>query len=315
MKAFNIKGNGIENLELDEFPMPEIGPNDLLVKTKAFSLNPVDRKVIDTEAVRKFLLNVADGEKVIGGWDLAGEVIKTGASVKKFKEGDHVFGCIHFPGDGKVYAEYDSAPSDEVALIPAGVSFESAAAASMAALAAYQALVTHGNIKKANKVLIHGASGGVGHFAVQIAKSFGAYVIGTTSTENKDFVKSIGADEVIDYKKERFEEVIKDADLVIDAINAQNLLRSLEAVRPGGTIVSLIADFDGAIAEKVKQKNVKAIKMGVYSSGTDMEKIAGLLGRGQLKSAIGNTFGFKDLPLAVAALDQVSHGKVVVKMD
>jgi NADPH:quinone reductase-like Zn-dependent oxidoreductase len=314
MKAFSLSGNGIEGLRLVEVTNPEPGVNEVLIKTKAVSINPVDIATMNIEAARKALLAPVQGQPIIGGWDVAGEVIKTGKSVAGFKAGDRVFGCINFPGKGQVYAELVSAPASQLALIPEGVSFESAAAACMAALTPWQALVTHGNIKKGDKVLIHAAAGGVGHFAVQIAKSFGAYVIGTASTANIDFIKSLGVDETIDYKRQKFEEVVNDADLVLDSIDAANLLRSLDAAKPGGIVVSLKSEFDGDIGKKSKEKNITGIRMGVTSNGSDMEKIADLMHSGKMRPFIYKVFQFNDLPQAAQAMGSVAHGKIVISV-
>ena len=272
MKAFVLEGNGIETVKLKEVPAPDPASNEVLVKIKGISVNPVDIATMTVPGVRGGLYVPKDGQPVIIGWDIAGEVISAGSGVTKFKAGDRVFGCIKFPGQGNAYAEYAAAPEDQIALIPENISFAEAAAASMAAITPYEALVDKGQIKSGQKVLIHAAAGGVGHFAVQIAKAFGAYVIGTASTANIDFVKSLGADEVIDYKTQKFEEVVTDADLILDSIDAANLLRSLDAVKNGGTVVSLKATFDGDIADKAKEKNVTGIREGINSKGERPQK-------------------------------------------
>lgn len=312
MQAFVLEGNGPETLRLHSLAIPQPADGEVLIRTKAISLNPVDIATMKIEPVRNGLYGAANGEDVIVGWDVAGDVVAASASVKNLKAGDRVFGCIKFPGRGKAYAEYATAPADQLAVIPEGVSYESAAAASMAAITPYGALVGKGKVSKKDKVLIHGAAGGVGHFAVQIAKSFGAYVIGTASGANLDFVRSIGADQVIDYRKEKFDDVVKDADLVLDSIDAANLLRSLDAVKKGGRVVSLKAEFQGEIDQKAKAKGVTGIRFGVYSNGADQQKIAELLASGKIRPAIFKTFAFGQLPQAVAAMATVGYGKIVV---
>lgn len=313
MKAYILEGNGIETLKLAELPAPEPGNGEVVIKTKAISINPVDIAMMTVEPVRNGLYNAVSGEQIIPAWDIAGEVIKVGQDVMDFKTGDKVFGCIKFPGQGKACAEFVAAPAEHLAMIPEGISFEHAAAATMAAITPYEALVVKGKLSAGDKVLIHAAAGGVGHFAVQIAKSFGAYVIGTASTANVEFVKSIGADEVIDYKTSKFEEVIKDADLVLDSIDAANLIRSLDAVKPGGRVVSLKATFDGEISEKAANKNVTGIREGISSSGELISKIAGLLASGQLKPVVFKTFDFAEFPEAAKAMGHVGFGKIVIK--
>jgi len=315
MKAFILEGDGIENLKLKELPNPVIGAGEVLIKTKAISMNPVDIATIKIAGVRGGLYVPTPGEDVIVGWDIAGVVESVGAEVTTLKAGDRVFGCIYFPGQGKAYADMVKAKPADIAIIPDNVTFEAAASAGMACLTPWLALVTRGKVSKGDKVLIHAAAGGVGHFAVQIAKHFGAYVIGTASTANVDFVKSIGADEVIDYKTTKFEDVVKDADLVLDSIDAANLLRSLDAVKPGGRVISLKAEFDGEIAEKAKSKNVTGIRVGVYSNGTDLIEIAKLLGSGAIKPVVSQTFKFADLPKAAGAMATILHGKLIISVE
>jgi NADPH:quinone reductase-like Zn-dependent oxidoreductase len=312
MQAFVLAGNGPETLSLRTLAVPQPAENEVLIRTKAISLNPIDIAAMKIEGVRGGVYGDLKGGDIVIGWDVAGEVVASGAAVKGLKTGDRVFGCIKFPGQGRAYAEYVTAPADQLALIPEGVAYESAAAASMAAITPYGALVGKAKVSRNDKVLIHGAAGGVGHFAVQIAKSFGAYVIGTASTANLDFVKSIGADQVIDYKKDKFEDVVRDADLVLDAIDATNLLRSLDAVKKGGRVVSLKADFQGEIDQKAKAKGVTGIRFGVYSNGGDQQKIADLLASGKVRPVIFKTFAFRELPQAVAAMATVGYGKIVL---
>ena len=314
MQAFVLEGNDIASLRLRTPDKPKLAAGEVLIRGKAISLNPIDIIAMQVEAVRGFLYGPADGSDIILGWDVAGEVVATDPSVTKFKPGDRVFGCIKFPGKGKAYAEYVAAPADQLALIPDGVTFESAAAACMAAITPYQALVDSGKLSKDDKVLIHAAAGGVGHFAVQIAKSFGAYVIGTASTGNIDFVKAMGADEVIDYKKQKFEDVVRDADLVLDSIDDANLLRSIDAVKKGGRVVSLKGNFEGDIDRKAKAKGVTGIRFGIHSNGVEQQKIADLLASGKLVSAIYKIWSFDDLPKACEALAKVGYGKIVVKV-
>ncbi len=194
MKAYTLKKNGgIENLKLSEIDKPKIKADEVLVKVKAISINPVDAFVRKNESSLQGILKPGkDEDTFILGWDVSGIVEEVGSDVKEFKNGDEVFGMINFPGNGKAYAEYVAAPANQITLKPKNISFEDAAAATLAALTAWQGLVTNAKIKKEDKVLIHAAGGGVGHYAVQIAKSFGAYVIGTGSSSKRDFVLKLG---------------------------------------------------------------------------------------------------------------------------
>jgi NADPH:quinone reductase-like Zn-dependent oxidoreductase len=206
MKAIILKDfGGVEQLELTELPTPVIGEGEVLVQIKAISINPVDVK---TRAGKGAAGKLKGESPMILGWDIAG--IVTESRAEEFEAGDEVFGMVNFPGHGRAYAEYVAAPADQLALKPTTVNFESAAAATLAALTAWQAFSDHGRLRAGQRVLIHAAAGGVGHFAVQIARHIGAYVIGTASAENKEFVLGLGANECIDYKTERFEEVVQE---------------------------------------------------------------------------------------------------------
>lgn len=236
MKAIiTHQAGGIENLQLHDVEKPTIRANEVLVETRAISINPADTKVKYAEEA---LLDLYGEERpIILGWDIAGTVIEAGANVTNFKVGDNVFGMVNFPGNGKAYAEYVASPESHLALIPEGVNFIDAAATTLAAMTAYQAL--NGRVNQGDKVLIHAGSGGVGHFAVQIAKQMGAYVYSTSSVRNKDFVMSLGADEHIDYREQDFEKVLHDIDLAFDTVSPENAEKSLQVLRSGGQLVSI----------------------------------------------------------------------------
>lgn len=314
MKAITLKKNGgVENLTLTDIAIPEIQANEVLVNVKAISINPVDASVRKNEGALQSILRPAKGEPVILGWDISGVVTKVGPGVKEFKEGSEVFGMVNFPGQGKAYAEYVAAPANQLALKPKNISFEAAAAATLTALTAWQALVTYAKVKAKDKVLIHAASGGVGHYAVQIAKYFGAYVIGTASAPNRNFVIELGADEFIDYTTEKFEDKVKDADVVLDSIPGDHLLRSLDAVKNRGRVVSIKGNFEGETAEKAKKKNLYTMRMMVNSNGNDMKKIAKLLEEKKIRSYVSKKYDFKDLPDAHLQIETgKTRGKIVV---
>jgi NADPH:quinone reductase-like Zn-dependent oxidoreductase len=201
MRAIVLNGFGsIEHLELTEINVPAILENEVLVEVKAIGINPVD---VTTRVGNWLSPELRDKDPIILGWDISGIVRDSKSSL--FQNGDQVFGMINFPGHGKAYAEYVAAPAGHLSLKPANISYEEAAAGCLAALTAYQSLHTHYQLKAGQSVLIHAAAGGVGHFAVQLAKQAGAYVIGISSEANRAFVFSIGADEHIDYHKIRFE--------------------------------------------------------------------------------------------------------------
>ena len=316
MKAFILKENGgPENLKLSEIDKPEIKKDEVLIKVKAISINPVDTFVRENEASLRRILNPGNDENsFILGWDVSGIVEETGSDVTEFQKGDAVFGMINFPGNGKAYAEYVAAPANQIAKKPKNVSFEEAAAATLVALTAWQGLVTYAKIKKGDKVLIHAAGGGVGHFAVQLSKSFGAYVIGTGSSSKKDFVFKLGADEFIDYTKEKFEDKVRDADIVFDSIpDSKHLLRSIAATKNGGTVVSIKSQFEGELAEKAKEKELHTYRILVHSSGENMKQIAKLLEEGKIHSHVSESFKFEDLPKAHRQIETgKTFGKIVV---
>ena len=314
MKAITLKKNGgIENLVLADVPLPDIHENEVLVNVKAISINPVDAFARKSEGTVQSILKPGKDEIVILGWDISGVIIKVGKRVEEFKEGDDVFGMVNFPGQGKAYAEYVAAPADQLALKPRNISFEAAAAATLTALTAWQALVTYAKVKEKDKVLIHAAAGGVGHYAVQIAKYFGAYVIGTASAPNRNFVIELGANEFIDYTSEKFEDKVNDADVVLDSVPGNNLLRSIDAVKKGGRVISIKGNFEGEIADKAKKKNLYTQRILVRSNGNDMKRIAKLLEEKKIRSYISKKYDFKDLPDAHLQIETgKTRGKIVV---
>lgn len=316
MKAIILTENGgTDKLVLKEIDKPFIKADEVLIKTKAIGINPVDTFVRKDVAYVKRKLLIEPGEQMILGWDVSGTVVETGKDVTGFKVGDDVFGMVKFPGHAKAYAEYVAAPESHLALKPVNVSHTGAAAATLAALTAWQALVTNAKMKPGDKVLIHSAAGGVGHYAVQIAKHFGAYVIGTGSGASEEFILAQGADEFIDYSKEKFEDKVQDADIVVDGLFGDHILRSLDAVNPGGRLVSLIAFFEGEIAEKAKTKGVQTYRLAVESNGDDMKKIADMLKEGSLKSYISDVFSFEDIPAAHEMVESgKTRGKIVIEL-
>ncbi|KAG4080437.1 hypothetical protein HA402_013895 [Bradysia odoriphaga] len=317
MKAIVLKQpGGTENLEIRDIALPAIKDNEVLVRTHAVSINPVDAYVRSNEDALNGILQPVAGEDIILGWDISGEVTAVGTQVTQFKPGDAVFGMVNFVGHGKTYAAYVAAPASHLALKPANTSYEAAAAATLAALTAWQALVTYGRIKKGDKVLIHAAAGGVGHYAVQIAKHFGAYVIGTSSAAKKDAVLRFGADEHIDYNSQAFEELVTGADIVLDSIGAPGHLdRSLAAVKDGGRLISLLTFLNDEQKEKAAARHITAQRMFVASNGADMASIAALLASGELHSDIAHVYPFEEMAAAHAQISTgKTQGKIVVKI-
>ncbi|MBB5623906.1 NADPH:quinone reductase-like Zn-dependent oxidoreductase [Pedobacter cryoconitis] len=309
MKAIVLTESGdVDKLVLTTLPVPVIVEGEVLIQVKAISINPVDAK---TRTGKGLYGKLKEQPPIILGWDVSG--IITESKSQLFKVGDEVFGMVNFPGHGKAYAEYAAATAVHLALKPANISHEEAAAATLAALTAWQVLVNHAKIKATDKVLIHAAAGGVGHYAVQIAKHIGAYVIGTSSAKNKDFVIKLGADEHIDYKSQRFEDAAEDLDLVLDTIGGDNIDRSLEVIKTGGTIISIPSGLNEEVTAKASAKGINGYFILVASNGDDMKQLAILLEKGIIKSHVSQTYAFEQLPEAHSAIESGrTVGKIVI---
>ncbi len=303
MKAIILKGfGGVDQLLLTELPTPPAtSEGTVLVQVKAISINPVDVKTREGKGVAGRLKPF---DPIILGWDVSGVVRESNSPL--FKEGDEVFGMVNFPGHGKVYAEYVTAPAAHLTLKPASISHPAAAAATLSALTAWQALVNHGRLQPAKRILIHAAAGGVGHFAVQIAKFLGAYVIGTSSKENRTFVLGLGADEHIDYKVRPFEELVRDVDFVLDTIGGENIERSIKITNNGGTIVSIPSGLNEGVKGLAKSKGINLLSFLVESNGKEMGYLARLLEEGTMRSEVSKLFPFEQM---AAAHLQVESGK------
>ncbi len=312
MKAIILKAFGdVENFEATNIPVPTINADEVLVQLKSISINPIDAKT----RIGKGAAGRAKMEfPLILGWDISGVITDVGSDVTGFKPGDEVFSMINFPNLGKTYTEYAVAKPAELALKPANISHDEAAAATLAALTAWQVLTTQNvNIKKGDRVLVHAASGGVGHYVVQMAKHLGAYVIGTSSAANKDFVLSLGADEHIDYKAQKVADVATDIDFIFDPLGGANTEESLHLVKKGGTVVCILHAFNNELLQKAKELGVNGHNVLVYPSGDDMKAIAGLLEKGIIKSYVSQTFPLEQVGDAHTLLESGrAVGKIVV---
>ncbi|WES99497.1 NADP-dependent oxidoreductase [Chryseobacterium arthrosphaerae] len=311
MKAIVLKEAGnVENLEYVELEKPMISEGEVLIKVKAISINPVDVK---SRAGKGVYGRIKTEDPLILGWDISGIVEETQSS--GFKVGDEVFGMVNFPGHGKAYAEYVAAPANQLALKPKNISFEDAAASTLVALTAWQALVKNANVQKGQNVLVHAASGGVGHIAVQIAKHLGAKVTGTSSAKNKDFVLSLGADSHINYHGFDWKSAGRTFDFVLDTIGGDNIDHSLEVTKEGGSIISIPTGLNEEVTAKAEAKGVKGYFILVQSNGEDMKQIASLLESGSIKAHVSKTFPFEKM--REAHLEQETGrtvGKIVVTL-
>jgi NADPH:quinone reductase-like Zn-dependent oxidoreductase len=313
MKAIVItEAGGVDQLKQQEINTPAPRPGDVLIKVAALSINPVDIKTRKGGSLFEKLK--ADGPPILG-WDVSGRVEAIGSEVTRFAVGDDVFGMINFPGAGKAYAEYVAAPETHLAKKPAAISHQEAAATTLAALTAWQVLVQQAKLQSGQRVLIHAAAGGVGHFAIQIAKHLGAYVIGTASAANADFIKSLGADEAIDYTQQNFEEVVHDVDIVLDPIGGEVTRRSLIVLKPGGTLVSIVGGVKDNLQSLVAEKGIHATNYLVHSSGEDMQQLAQLLEKGALKPVVSHQFDFAEIGAAHEQIETGrTRGKVVINI-
>src|ERR1035437_4252390 len=308
MKAIQIhEFGGPEVLKLEDAPRPEPNADEVLIKVFASGVNPVDWKIREGHAKGKFPVNFP----LIPGWDVSGEIEEVGSDIVNFRKGDEVYSRPN-PTRNGTYAEYVVVKATEVGKKPQSIDHEYAAAVPLAGLTAWQALFDHGQLEPGQKVLIHAAAGGVGTFAVQFAKWNRAYVIGTASEENIDFVKQLGADEVIDYKKEKFEDKVKDVDLVIDLVGGDTQKRSLQVLKKGGRLITTVKAEN---QEEAKAKNIHVEGFMAQSDPEDLEQIAQLIDSGKVKPIIA-----KILPLEKAAeaqkLSEEGHtrGKIVLKV-
>lgn len=310
MKAFVLKAPGpVEMLQQVTLPTPNIKADEVLVEVKAIAFNPID---IKTRMGIGLYPRLAAEQPLILGWDISGVIVDTGAQVTAFKKGDEVFGMINFPGHGKAYAGYVACKAEHLARKPSHISHPEAAASCLAALTAWQALTHIAKIKKNDRLLVHAAAGGVGHFALQIARQLGAYVIGTCSNANKDFVRSLGAHEVIDYQSVAFEKELHDLDIVLDGVGGSYIDRSLPTLRKGGTYICLPSNNSQGVVEKAKDAGVNGYTMLVHSSGTDMQTLATWLEHKYIVPHISRVFAFDEIPLAHLHLETGrTVGKIV----
>jgi NADPH:quinone reductase-like Zn-dependent oxidoreductase len=309
MKAVRIHNyGGSDVLVYEEVPVPEPGSGELLVRVRAASVTPMDWKM--REGYVRQWVDVPMPH--ILGRALAGDVVAIGPDVTGFAVGDAVCGTVNLMKG--THAEYAAVPAGEVMVKPAAMDYESAAAVSFSALAAWQALIEAGSVAEGQTVLIHAAAGAVGSLAVQIAKAHGARVIGTASAANAEFVRALGADEVIDYTTTRFEDVVHDIDLVLDLIGGDTQDRSWQVLKPGGILVSLVSMTPEA-QEAAAAQGARAAMVATRPDMAQLQQIADLMTAGRVRSAIGTV-----RPLAeareVQELSQTGHarGQLVLRV-
>ncbi|WP_431802897.1 NADP-dependent oxidoreductase [Halobacillus andaensis] len=308
MKAIVIEQyGGKEQLVEKEVSTPEIKSNQVLVELHATSINPIDWKLREG-----YLKEMLDFDfPIILGWDAAGVVKETGSDVQKFKVGDRVFARPELSRLG-TYAEYTAIDEHVLSHLPDEISYEQAAAVPLAGLTARQCLVDFAEIKKGDKVLVHAGSGGVGHYAIQIAKSFGAYVAATASIKNKEWVEQLGVDRFINYQEEDFSEVLEDFDIVLDTLGGEVQEKSFGVLKKGGRLASIVQAPDEKMAEEY---GVKAGFEWLEPDGEKLAQLANLMIEGKMISKVGHRFPLTEEGLREAHQLSESHhatGKIVI---
>lgn len=332
MKAFVIDRYGKkETGRITEVPEPTLQDDDVLIEIHAASVNVLDSKIRSGE----FKLILPYSLPLILGNDVAGTVVRVGPRVSRFKPGDEVYAR---PDQDRIgtFAEFISVKEASLALKPANLTMEEAASIPLVALTAWQVLVETAKLKKGQKVLIHAGSGGVGTIAIQLAKHFGAFVATTTSTSNVDWVKELGADVVIDYKKQDFATALNDYDVVLNSLGNDVLEKSLQVLKPGGQLISIsgpptpeFASEQGlswplkqvlrllshGIRKKAKQRGVRYTFVFMRADGTQLSKISSLIETRNIHPVVDRTFSFNSTADALAYVGQGrAKGKVVVKL-
>ncbi|MFX3618685.1 MAG: NADP-dependent oxidoreductase [Sporolactobacillus sp.] len=309
MKAVVINHYGDANqLREAEVSMPVPSEHQVVVRLAATSINPLDWKLREG-----YLKQAMDWEfPIILGWDVAGVITKLGTNVSGWNEGDRVFARPATTPQGS-YAEYTAVDDDLLARIPDNLSFEEAASIPLAGLTAWQALFDYGNLEKGESVLIHAGAGGVGSLAIQFAKEKGAYVYTTASVQNLNFLKELGADEVIDYKSQNFAQILHDVDFVFDTMGGTIQQESFKVLKPeSGRLVSIVSEPDSQLAS---QYRVKAQSIWLKENGRQLQEIAQLLAAEKVKAVVGHTFSFSAEGIKQAhILSETGHarGKIVI---
>ncbi|MCF2443403.1 NADP-dependent oxidoreductase [Dyadobacter sp. CY345] len=297
MKAVRINEfGGPEVMKIEDIEIPVPASDEILVKVYASGVNPVDWAIRkgNNESLKSFLTL-----PMTLGWDAAGIVEATGSDVNILKTGDAVYGVPNFPGDGS-YAEYCVAKATQFALKPKSLSFNEAAGVPLAALTAWTAIFEYGKLMTGQRIFIQGASGGVGGFALQFAKARGAYVIGTASTDNLEHVKNLGADEVIDYTTQNFEELVQNIDVVLEASPTRNndeRIKAFGVLNEGGIFVSVNTDFpfNDQLTQVAADKKITAELSANQPRQQWLSEIAQLIDEGKVTVLISQVFALEDV--------------------
>jgi len=332
MRAFILDRYGTaDRVRAGDMPDPEPQEDDVLVQVHAAGVNLLDSKIRNGEFKRILRYR----PPLILGHDVAGVVLRVGSRVRRFTAGDEVYAR---PADGRIgaFAEFIALKEDDVAIKPKALTMEEAASVPLVGLTAWQALIERASLKRGHKVLIHAGSGGVGTFAIQLAKHVGATVATTTSTANVDLVKSLGADVVIDYKKDDFSHVLREYDTVLNTLDKVTLEKSLRVLKPGGQLISISGPPDAAFARslsagwvlrtimdvlsytiraKAKRRQVHYSFLFMKANGRQLAQITSLIDGGFIRPVVDRVFPFASIKEAMAYVESGrGKGKVVVSL-
>jgi NADPH:quinone reductase-like Zn-dependent oxidoreductase len=332
VKAFVVgRYDSKDGLQMREVPEPGIGEHDVLVAVRAASVNLLDAKIRDGDFKRILPYRVP----FVLGNDLAGLVVRVGSAVRSFAPGDEVYAR---PGTDNIgtFAELAAVHEDDLAVKPATLTMEESAALPLVALTAWQALVERANLQPGQKILVHAGSGGVGTIAIQLAKHLGAHVATTTGTANTGWVTNLGADVIIDYKRDDFEKVLRDYDVVLDSLGGRTLEKSLRVLRPGGIAIGIAGPPDPAFAREIgakpvvrlatvllsartrlraRRRHVRYTFLFMKASGEQLRAIAALADAGTIRPVIDRVFPFEATKDAMAYVESGrAKGKAVITM-
>jgi alcohol dehydrogenase len=306
MKAAQISEYGDPTVvKINQIDKPVAGPGQVLVEVHASSLNPFDSKVRQGQVPIEM-------PATLGG-DIAGVIVEIGEGIHDFAAGDRVYGqAAAVAGNSGAFAEFAATRADQIAKAPTNLNFTEIAALPLVGVSAMQALTEQINLQPKQKIFIHGGAGGIGSIAIQIAKHIGAYIATTASAENTDFVKKLGADEIIDYKSQDFAEILHDYDAVFDTVGGDDFDKSLGILKPGGVAISMIAPPDDSRASEL---GVSATALRTQVNTARLDKLRQLIESDVVKPQIGQIFPLDEIQQAFTARESGSvHGKVVVEI-
>lgn len=317
MKAVQINNyGGVDQLNVVDVEKPRIGADQVLVEVYASSINPADSGMREGNLKGMFDPNFP----VTLGGDIAGKIVEVGENVNKWQIGDKVYGQAYvFFGESGAYAEYAAVSANRVAKLPNGLDFETAASLPLVGVSAVQAVIDNAKLKAEQKMLIHGGAGAVGAMAIELAKHIGAYVATTVSEKDMDFAKSLGADEVINYKTQDFSEILKEYDTVIDLVadptaTGEVFKKSIDVLKPGGTLVTLVAFKGGDQLQEAKTKGINAVYQLSLVTTDSLNQLSDYVNKGVIKPRVARTFPMTEIREAFALRETENPGKIVIKM-